>query len=91
MGGTFTSFSERLFGILREMDSSIRELETVAAGSESSRESYDSQLPQLNKKRSTAQMRSKKEKDDRDHHTKGEHGIFGIFHRKSTLLSTCMW
>lgn len=71
------------------MDSTIKELEALMTASELALASYEP-TSALNKKPSTAQLRSKKEKEDKDHHHhhgKGEHGLFGLFHRKSRLAN----
>lgn len=88
-GGSVSHFSDRLLAVIQDMDSSIKELEAVIVVSENAFEAREPTTP-LSKKRSTAQLRSKKEKDEKDqhhHHGKGDHSIFGLFHRKSRSLS----
>jgi len=66
------------------MDSSIHELEKLLA--ESAR-AVKANAGSLCKKRSTAQLRSRKEKEEKDtQNGKSELGIFGIFHRRSSSL-----
>jgi len=78
---------DRILTIVRDMDSSIRELEILLAESARAVEANGSPAGSLSMKRSTAQLRSRKEKEEKETlNGKSEHGIFGIFHRRSSSL-----
>lgn len=84
-GGHVANLSEHLLVVIQDMDSSIKELEALISASDNAHEAQEPTTP-LSKKHSSPQLRSKKEKDEKDHHHhngKGEHGVFGLFHRKS--------
>lgn len=72
------------------MDVSIQELERLLVDSAQAFEDHDSHSGSISKKRSLAQLRSRKEKEekDNDQRGKGEHSIFGIFHRKSLFFAS---
>lgn len=84
-GRALSDFSNRLTQVTHDMGASLQELERLIAESEPSQEERDAFAAQVTKKKSIPNIRSRKDKDEREHHLKGDHGsgIFGLFHRRS--------
>lgn len=92
-GSVSNNFSDRLLAVVQDMDKQIQELEAALASSPSELgellgDPSAAANSTLKKKKSVAHLKpsSKKEEKDKDsqhRHGKGEHGILGLFHRRS--------
>ncbi|KAF8321283.1 hypothetical protein DL93DRAFT_2107033 [Clavulina sp. PMI_390] len=86
-GSTLHNYADRLMAIVHQMDLTIAELEATTIPTYHHPPSPNPELnaSTLSKKRSTNNLRSKKEKEEKDgHHGKGDHGLFKVFHRKGS-------
>lgn len=84
------NISDRILTVVHDMGASIQALEKLLVEYAHTIEEHGTPPSSLSKKRSVVQLRPRKEKEEKDsnQHGKSEHGIFGIFHRRSRSLAS---